>query len=335
MKTFEWPKQWRVEYGVPLQKVSNPENEDQLRIISLTSFNSKLFESFVIDWLMEFVGDKLDWGQYGGIKGHSISHYLIEFTNFILYNMDMKNPRAVLAMMIDFSKAFNRQNHNKLIQILSDIGVPAWLLKVVMAFLTERELIVRYKGKCSGRKSLPGGTPQGTRLGMFLFLILINFAGFENSDLEKNLGSVITKPLPERKPILKQHMKYIDDLSYVSSMELRKCLKVNTDETVPRPVNYHDRTGHYLPESKNVLQNEAEKLMTFVDNMDMKINEKKSKVMLFNTSRTYDFMPKITFNGVNNLEVVEQMKLLGITFQSNMKWYANNANLCGNGYGRL
>ena len=112
---------------------------------------------------MEFVGDKLDWGQYGGIKGHSISHYLIEFTNFVLYNQDMKNPRAVLAMMIGFSKAFNRQNHNKLIQILSDIGVPAWLLKVVMAFLTERELIVRYKGKCSGRKSLPGGTPKGTR----------------------------------------------------------------------------------------------------------------------------------------------------------------------------
>ena len=36
LKTFEWPKQWRVEYGVPLQKVSNQENEDQLRIISLT-----------------------------------------------------------------------------------------------------------------------------------------------------------------------------------------------------------------------------------------------------------------------------------------------------------
>ena len=67
----------------------------------------------------------------------------------------------------------------------------------------------------------------------------------------------------------------------------------------------------------------------------MKINEKKSKVMLFNTSRTYDFMPKITFDGVNNLEVVEQMKLLGIIFQSNMKWYANTNNLCGNGYARL
>ena len=150
---------------------------------------------------MKYVGEKIDWGQYGGLKGNSISHYLIEFTNFILYNQDMKNPQAVLAMMIDFSKAFNRQNHNTLIQILSDLEVPSWLLKIVMAFLSDRKLILRYKGKSSGRKSLPEGSPQGTRLSMFLFLILINFAGFESCELEKNIGSVITKPLSERQPI--------------------------------------------------------------------------------------------------------------------------------------
>ena len=40
--------------------------------------------------------------------------------------------------------------------------------------------------------------------------------------------------------------------------------------------------------------------------------------MLFNTSRTYDFMPEISIDGVHNLEVVEEMKLLGVIFQSNM-----------------
>ena len=34
LKTGEWPKPWRTEYGVPLQKQANPANEDQLRIIS-------------------------------------------------------------------------------------------------------------------------------------------------------------------------------------------------------------------------------------------------------------------------------------------------------------
>lgn len=331
----EWPKQWRTEYGVPLQKVSNPENEDQLRIISLTSFFSKISESFVIDWLMEYVGELIDWGQYGGLKGSSITHYLIELTNFVLYNQDLKNPRAVLAMMIDFSKAFNRQNHNTLIKILSDMGVPGWLLRVVMAFLTDRELILRYKGTSSGRKTLPGGSPQGTRLGMFLFLILINFAGFDNSDLVKDIGTHITQPMKDRKPLVRAHMKYIDDMTYTNSVQLKKCLKVNSDQNVPRPVAYHDRTGHHLPDCESEIHEQVEKLKIFVQDHEMIINEDKSKVMLFNTSRVYDFMPKVTFDESSYLEVVEEMKLLGIIIQSNMKWYSNTQNLCKKGYTRL
>ena len=52
-----------------------------MRIISLTSYLSKVMEVNVVKWLMEYVGDKMDWGQYGGEKGSSISHYL----SFILF----------------------------------------------------------------------------------------------------------------------------------------------------------------------------------------------------------------------------------------------------------
>ena len=81
---------------------------------------------------MFYVSDQLDLGQYGGEKGSSISHYLIEFVNFILYNQDQQVPLAVLAVMVDFSKAFNRINHTIVITILSKMGVPGWLLKIVI-----------------------------------------------------------------------------------------------------------------------------------------------------------------------------------------------------------
>ena len=42
-------------------------------------------------------------------------------------------------------------------------------------------MILKYKGCSSERKKLPGGGPQGSRLGMFIFLILINFAGPQNT----------------------------------------------------------------------------------------------------------------------------------------------------------
>ena len=83
----------------------------------------------------------------GGQKGSSISHYLIKLINFVLYNQDLKHPQAVLAMTVDFAKAFNCLNHNILMKVLSDMGVPSWLLKIVAAFLTERELELWYKRK--------------------------------------------------------------------------------------------------------------------------------------------------------------------------------------------
>ena len=91
-----------IEYGIPLQKKPNPKNEDDVRIISLTAFYSKVMEKFVMEWLLEVIGDKIDWHQYGGQKGNSVAHYLIDFVNFVLYNQDIKNVHAVLAATIDF-----------------------------------------------------------------------------------------------------------------------------------------------------------------------------------------------------------------------------------------
>ena len=92
--------------------------------------------------------------------------------------------------MIDFSKAFNRINHNILITKLSDIGVPAWLLNIVMAFLKDRTMVVRLNGATSSPRNLSGGGPQGTLLGLLLFLVMINEIGFENQ--KNNTGELIT-----------------------------------------------------------------------------------------------------------------------------------------------
>ena len=62
--------------------------------------------------------------QYGGRKGSSINHYLIDFISYILHNQELPEPMAVLAAMIDFKKAFNRQNHAILVTKLGDMGVP-------------------------------------------------------------------------------------------------------------------------------------------------------------------------------------------------------------------
>ena len=105
-------------------KPNQPESESELRVISLTPFLSKVFDGILI----HFVGDKMDRSQYGGVKGSSTSHYLIDMISYILYNQDLKEPKAVIAALVDFEKAFNRQNHHILITKVHKTGAPGWLL---------------------------------------------------------------------------------------------------------------------------------------------------------------------------------------------------------------
>ena len=52
-------------------------------------------------WLMEFIKDKIDFRQYGGLKGNSITHNLNEFINVILSCPDSTDQTAILACMVD------------------------------------------------------------------------------------------------------------------------------------------------------------------------------------------------------------------------------------------
>ena len=81
-------------------------------------------EKIVLNWLMQYIQPFLDPDQMGGQKGQSVTHYLIEVSNFILYNQDLKKPQTILAMFVDFSQGFNRVMHSKIIEILEKMNVP-------------------------------------------------------------------------------------------------------------------------------------------------------------------------------------------------------------------
>ena len=195
----------------------------------------------MVMWLMEFIKDKIDFRQS---KGNSITHYLIEFINFILSCQDSTDQTAVLACMVDFSKAFNRQNHNLLIAKLSDMGVPGWLLRIVIGFLSNRQMYVRFNGKKSQVKSLPGGDPQGTLLGLLLFIVLINDMGFDGQI--NNTGEIITSKR-NMKRVNEIHLKYVDDLTLAEAINLPEKLVVVPEDVRPLPDLFHAKTGHVMP----------------------------------------------------------------------------------------
>ena len=329
IRTAEWPKEYKVEHITPISKIAEPKSEDDLRPISLTHSFSKILEQFIVSWLLDHIGLKMDFRQYGGTKGNSVCHYLIEFLNFILYQLE-SGSKAVLACVVDFSKAFNRQDHQILIEKLCDLGTPGWLLRLVVAFLEDRTMKVKYKGIYSSLFDLPGGGPQGTLLGLFLFLILINDVGFPGQ--KNNAGEIITakKKVKELNVI---HLKYIDDLTLAEGIDMDSLKHVGVEER-PQPDAFRCRTGHQLEPSKSELLAQIDKIQEYSIENKMKINADKTNLILFNPCRSKDFLPNKSLQG-SDIKTVESVKLLGVTITSNFSWDENTKLIAKKCYERM
>ena len=283
-----WPEQWKIEYGAPIPKnTQHPKNEDELRIIYITARLSMVCEKFVAKWLWENgLKEHMDRDQFGGMPGNSIAHYLIEITNFILFNQDLSKPIQTI-MLLDFSKGFNRMDHKIIIQTLFSLGIPGWLLNIVASYLENRKLEVRYKGKSSEQALLPGGVGQGTVLGLWIFLVMMNKYGKPHE--KKALGDYITLPLRKREAIKDTKAKWVDDLTVVKHINLKKDTEHVCEEFLVRPLQKHARTEHKIKPHMNRMHNEVDSLYEVANKNLMKVNGSKTKVMLFNSSRKIDF----------------------------------------------
>ena len=68
--------------------------------------------------------------------------------------------------------------------------------------------------------------------------------------------------------------------------------------------------------------------------MKMVINQKKTKTMVFNPCLVRDFIPEFELDG-QDIEMVEEMRLLGVVFRSDMKWSTNTEVMISKAYKKL
>lgn len=278
---------------------------------------------------MQYVGDKLDPDQFGGVKGHAVAHYLIEVQNSIIYNQDLEKPQATMMAGVDISKGFNKIEHNECITRISDMGCPNWLSN----YLSKRQLIVRFQGKQSRKAALNSGCGQGTLLGLFCFCITFNGAG--PKPMKESIGKIITQPKNKRKPIPAGKKKWVDDLTLTVPISLKENLIQDTRATTARPVPYHGRTGQRLPEDKNPMQIQLDDLSEYCRQAKMSINKQKTKCVLFNKGKNNDFIPELCLSTEAQLEVVEEMKLVGYQLRSDLSTKSNTKYIVGRAWKRM
>ena len=113
--------------------------------------------------------------------------------------------------------------------------------------------------------------PQGTLLGLLLFIVLINSC----CDFDRNIsvGSSVTNP-PKRFEPSTFCAKFMDDISIAEALNLKEALISDPRMTLPLP--YHARFQMKLPAANFKVYSELERIKAFSVSNHMNMNLSKT-----------------------------------------------------------
>ena len=311
-----WPNIWKCEFVTPLPKVYPTNSTDELRKIAGTKNLSKLYEALLAECIVKDMKPSMDPSQYGNVKGLSIQHYLVKMVDRILTILDTNNETekyAVVAQLVDWSKAFDRQDPKLGIESFIKNGVRPTIIPVLISFFQNRKMIVKWHGITSTQRDLPGGGPQGSTFG------LLEYQSNSNSNADHISDDM--------------KFKFVDDLSVLQKINLILCglSSYNFKNHVASDIGINEK---YLPPQNVKCQDNLDKIVSWTEQNLMQLNKKKTETMLFNFTLDYQFSTRIYIEETL-LETVRETKLLGTIISSNLKWQSNTDMIVKKAYQRM
>lgn len=166
------PDIWKRAYITPVHKKGPKTEITNYRPVSKLCIVSKVFERLIYNQIYPSIKQSFSSYQHGFLKGRSTTSNLILLNDFLTEAMD--DGQQVDVVYTDYSKAFDRINHNLLLSKLSDMGISGDLLRWFSSYIDNRTQAVVASNYISSWVTIPSGVPQGSLLGPLLFVVFVN-----------------------------------------------------------------------------------------------------------------------------------------------------------------
>lgn len=172
LETGHFPDIWKRYSVRPIFKKGLRSNINNYRCIAKLKTIAKFFEHCVNVHLTRIVSTKISPNQHGFIKHRSTTTNLMDFLHYSINGLN--EYCRVDALYLDFSKAFDKVNHEILMRKLSSYSIPLNILKWIKSYLSNRRQYVKLGVGESADFIVNSGIPQGSHIGPTIFLLFIN-----------------------------------------------------------------------------------------------------------------------------------------------------------------
>ena len=284
--TGVFPNHLKIAKVIPLFKKDDSHILDNYRPISLLPCMSKIFEKVAFIQLYDyFNSNNLFYkSQYGFRSLYSTELASAEMVDRIHKHLD--KGKIPISVFLDLSKAFDTLDHEILLTKSKYYGIKDNALKWFQSYLSNRTQYVEFDGCKSTYLPVTTGVPQGSVLGPLLFIIYMNDIYFASDKFNAIL--------------------FADDTNLLSTL-------CSFDISIQQNINLRTLSMN--------INDELQKIHTWLAINKLSLNVKKTKFMLFHHRRRNieNMIPELQINGYK-LERVREFNFLGLLIDENLTW---------------
>uniref|UniRef100_A0A8B9YFK4 RNA-directed DNA polymerase n=1 Tax=Bos mutus grunniens TaxID=30521 RepID=A0A8B9YFK4_BOSMU len=209
-KTQQWPQDWKWSVFIPISKKGNAKECSNYCTIALISHASKVMLKILQARPQQYVNRELPDVQAGFRKGRGTRDQIANIRWIMEKAREFQ--KSIYFCFIDYAKAFDYVDHNKLWKILKEMGISDHLTCLLRNLYADQEATVRTGHGATDWFQIGKGVCQGCILSPCLFNLYAEYI-MRNSGLEEAQAGIKIA----RRNI--NNLRYADDTTLMAESE--------------------------------------------------------------------------------------------------------------------